>query len=233
MVRRTRRSAQPSHVLLRCRAIQTEEPQIKRAVRRREMKLPQRRQIRRNRMADAHQTAVRAHGMNTAQFADRHFDRPVRPRRPAKPPNDPRPRSGRSPNPAGTGAPWWWCPTVLTHRIIGSAGERGMNIEREGEHHHIPCHGVPHARHGRHTPASDSSGTSAGPVRALDAAQPGRPRRHTVKAGSSHDSPGYHPPWWRTKPPTRSGGGAAIRPARGSPYDWPDRPAGCLGLCSA
>jgi len=189
--------------------------------------------------------------MNTAQFADRHFDRPVRPRRPAKPPNDPRPRSGRSPNPAGTGpappipppdgpgrgcghsrprqsrtnvparptgrtapiirdervaaastpqtigryrtgrpassrtpnpsaahaaerhtpagsgdsrpAPWWCCSTVLTHRIIGSAGERGMNIEHEGEHHHIPCHGAPHARHGRHTPASDPSGPPPDP----------------------------------------------------------------------
>jgi len=253
--------------------------------------------------------------MNTAQFADRHFDRPVRPRLPARRPNDPRPRSGRSPNPAGTRpappipppdgpgrgcghprprqsrtnvparptgrtapiirdervaaastpqtigryrtgrpassrtpnpsaahaaerhtpagsgdsrpAPWWWCSTVLTHRIIGSAGERGMNIEHEGEHHHIPCHDVPHARHGRHTPVSDSSGTSAGPV-------PSAGRRPTMASPSSYGQsrllarlPWLSPAGVENQTPDPVRRRAAIRPAQGSSVRLP-RPVSAL-----
>ena len=72
MVRRARRSPEPSHVLVRRAAIQAEEAQIEGPIGRTEMQLAQGSQIGRHHRADVHQPAVGAHGIDTATFTDRH-----------------------------------------------------------------------------------------------------------------------------------------------------------------
>jgi len=55
----------------------------------------------------------------------------------------------------------------------------------------------------------------------------GVPRRHTVKAGSSRDSPGYHPAGLENQTPDPVRRRAAIRPAQGSSVRLP-RPVSAL-----
>jgi len=72
MVRRARRSAQPSHVLVRCAAIEAEEAQVEGTIGRFQMQLAQGCKVLRYHRADVHQTAIGAHGIDTAAFTDRH-----------------------------------------------------------------------------------------------------------------------------------------------------------------